>query len=81
MQMDIFDVLSPGETPVQHVDNNVLNVQISTPIALGVYDREHLTFNNVQEKEEHLSKLDVFSRRVSRTGDLEFVVVHVDLWK
>lgn len=80
MQMDIFDVLSPGETPVQHVDNNVLNVQISNPIAFGVYDRERLTFNNVQEKEKHLSKLDVFSRRVSRTGDLEFVVVHVDLW-
>lgn len=79
--MDIFDVLSPGETPVQHVDNNVLNVQISNPIALGEYERKNITFKSVLEKEKYLSELDMFSRRESRTGKLEFVVLNVDLFK
>lgn len=78
MQVDIFEYLEPNKPKVM---NNILKVTISTPISIDTFKRKTVSFNTVNEKEEYLSTLDIFSRRASRTGELEVVVVHVDLWK
>ena len=78
MQVDIFEYLEPNKPKAM---NNILNVLISNPISIDTFKRKTVSFNTIEEKEEYLSTLDIFSRRVSRTGELEVVVVHVDLWK
>ena len=77
-QVDIFEYLQPDKPKVL---NNILKVLISTPIALGEYKRQINIFKTVEEKEKCLSTLDIFSRRTSRTGDLEYIMLNVDLWK
>lgn len=61
--------------------NNILKVLISNPISIDTFERKTVSFDTIDDKEEYLSTLDIFSRRASRTGELEVVVVHVDLWK
>ena len=77
-QVDIFEYLEPSALKPL---NNILTVSFSTPIELGEYKREVRMFESAELKEEHLSTLDIFSRRESRTGNLEIVVLNVDLWK
>ena len=78
MQVDIFEYLEPNKPKVM---NNILKVLISTPISIDTFKRKTVSFNTIEDKDEYLSTLDIFSRRASRTGELEVVVVHVDLWK
>ncbi len=78
MQVDIFEYLEPNKPKVM---NNILNVIISTPISIDTFKRKTVSFKNVNDKEEYLSTLDIFSRRTSRTGDLEYIILNVDLWK
>lgn len=78
MQVDIFEYLEPSEP---NILNDILKVTISTPISIDTFKRKTVSFNTIEDKEEYLSTLDIFSRRASRTGELEVVVVHVDLWK
>lgn len=78
MQVDIFEYLEPSEPKIL---NDILKVTISTPISIDTFKRKTVSFNTIEDKEEYLSTLDIFSRRASRTGELEVVVVHVDLWK
>ena len=78
MQVDIFEYLEPNKPKVL---NNILKVIISTPVTLNTFKRKTVIFNTIEDKEEYLSTLDIFSRRASRTGELEVAVVHVDLWK
>ena len=77
-QVDIFEFLEPN---VPKPLNNILTVSFSTSIVLGEYKREIRMFKNAEVKEEYLSTLDIFSRRESRTGNLEIVVLNVDLFK
>lgn len=78
MQVDIFEYLEPSKPKVM---NNILKVIISTPITLDSFKRETVSFSNVYDKEKHLSTLDIFSRNESQTGELETVVLNVDLFK
>lgn len=78
MQVDIFEYLEPSEPKIL---NDILKVTISTPINIDTFKRKTVSFNTIEDKEEYLSTLDIFSRRASRTGELEVVVVHMDLWK
>lgn len=78
MQVDIFEYLEPSKPKVM---NNILKVIISTPITLDSFKRETVSFNTVDDKEEYLSTLDIFSRHESKTRELEIVVLNVDLFK